>query len=87
MNASALWLALVAYVALAFPAQLRHYGANVVLVCEAGPPPGPRDLVAILAAAPGNVGLLRDAATYRLELLRGRVPMRYRRIVTRAPGT
>ena len=73
-------------VALAFPAQLRHYGANVVLVCEAGPPPGPRALAAMLAAAPGNASLLRDAAGYRLELLRRRVPMRHRRIVTAAEG-
>lgn len=73
-------------VALAFPAQLRHYGANVALVCEAGPPPRLRDLAAMLAAAPGNATLLRDAAAYRLELLRRRVPMRHRRIVTAAAG-
>ena len=30
--------------------------------------------------------LLRDAASYRLELLRGRVALRYRRIVVRAEG-
>lgn len=74
-------------VALAFPAQLRHYGANVVLVCEAGPPPNPRSLAGLLAAAPGNVPLLRDAAMYRWQLLRARVPMRHRRIVVRAEGT
>jgi D-hydroxyproline dehydrogenase subunit alpha len=74
-------------VALAFPAQLHHYGANVVLVCEAGPAPGPRDLMAMSAAAPGNLTLLLDAARYRLELLRARVPLRYRRIVVRAEGS
>jgi len=72
--------------ALAFPAQLRHYGANVVLALEAGPRPGPRDVARIAAAARGNTPLLRDAALYRLELLRARVPMRYRRIVVRAEG-
>jgi len=73
-------------VALAFPAQLHHYGANVVLVCEAGPPPRARALASLLAAAPGNAALLRDAARYRFELLRARVPMRHRRIVVRAEG-
>ena len=73
-------------VALAFPAQLHHLGADVALVCEAGPAPGARDVAAILAAAPGNTSLLRDAAAYRAELLRARVPLRYGRIVVRAEG-
>ena len=72
--------------ALAFPAQLRHYGANVVLVLEAGPAPGPRALLRLAAAAPGNTELLRDAAGYRSALLRARTPLRYRRIVVRAEG-
>jgi NADPH-dependent 2,4-dienoyl-CoA reductase/sulfur reductase-like enzyme len=72
--------------ALAFPAQLRSYGANVTLVLEAGPPPGPRDLLRMAAAAPGNGELLRDAASYRATLLRSRTPLRYRRIVVRAEG-
>jgi D-hydroxyproline dehydrogenase subunit alpha len=73
-------------VALAFPAQLHHYGANVVLVCEAGPAPGPRALAALLGAARGNTDLLADAARYRLGLLRARAPMRHRRIVVAAEG-
>jgi len=72
--------------ALAFPAQLHHYGANVVLALEAGRSPGPRDLLRLAAAARGNLGLLRDAAGYRAQLLRGRVPLRYGRIVVRAEG-
>ena len=72
--------------ALAFPAQLRGYGANVELVLEAGPAPGPRDVLRLLAAARGNVPLLRDAVAYRTRLLRDRVPLRYRRIVVRAEG-
>jgi D-hydroxyproline dehydrogenase subunit alpha len=72
--------------ALAFPAQLRGYGANVTLVLEAGPPPRPRDLLRMAAAAPGNSELLRDAASYRARLLRSRTPLRYRRIVVRAEG-
>jgi NADPH-dependent 2,4-dienoyl-CoA reductase/sulfur reductase-like enzyme len=72
--------------ALAFPAQLRGYGANVELVLEAGPPPRAADVARMLAAARGNVGLLRDALRYRAALLRARVPLRYRRIVVRADG-
>ena len=51
--------------ALAFPAQLRHYGVNVVLVLEAGPPPGPRSLLGLLPGRSGQPALLRDAASYR----------------------
>ena len=72
--------------ALAFPAQLRHYGVNVVLALEAGPAPGPRSLLGLLSAAPGNLALLRDGAAYRLQLLRHGVPLRYRRMVVRADG-
>ena len=72
--------------ALAFPAQLQHYGVNVVGALEAGPAPGAADVLRLAAAAPGNVPLLRDALRYRAELLRGRVRLRYRRIVVRAEG-
>lgn len=72
--------------ALAFPAQLRGYGANVTLVLDAGPSPGPRDAARLLGAARGNITLLRDALAYRAALLRARVPLRYGRIVLRAEG-
>ena len=72
--------------ALAFPAQLRGYGANVSLVLEAGPAPGPGDVLRLLGAARGNATLLRDAIAYRTKLIRARVPLRYRRIVLRAEG-
>lgn len=72
--------------ALAFPAQLHGYGADVALVLESGPPPGPRDVAAMALATRGNAHLLRDAVGYRAQLLRGRVPLRYRRIVVRAEG-
>jgi thioredoxin reductase len=74
-------------VALAFPAQLHKQGANIALVCEAGPPPRPGDIVAMLAAARGNVTLLRDATRYRLELARARIPLHYRRIIVAAEGS
>jgi thioredoxin reductase len=73
--------------ALAFPAQLRHYGVNVGLVLEAGPPPGPRAVLGLARAAAGNAELLRDAASYRWQLARYRVPLRYRRMVVAAEGT
>lgn len=72
--------------ALAFPAQLHHYGANVVAALEAGPPPALRDAASLAAAAVGNVHLLRDAVQYRTELLRARIPLHYGRIVVAAEG-
>ena len=72
--------------ALAFPAQLHHYGATVVLALEAGSSPSPLDAVRLAAASRGNLGLLRDAIAYRSQLLRGGVPLRYGRIVVRAEG-
>ena len=51
--------------ALAFPAQLHHYGVNVVGALEAGPAPGAADVLRLAVAAPGNVPLLRDALRYR----------------------
>jgi len=72
--------------ALAFPAQLHHYGANVLVALEAGPGPGVRDVLRLGASARGNAGLLRDAISYRSQLMRARVPLRYGRIVVRAEG-
>jgi thioredoxin reductase len=72
--------------ALAFPAQLRHFGVNVVLALEAGPQPGPGAALRLLRAARGNAELLRDGLSYRRQLARGRVPLRYGRIVVAAEG-
>lgn len=73
--------------ALAFPAQLRHYGVNVALVLEAGPAPGPRSVLSLARAARGNAELLRDALSYRWQLARHRVPLRYGRIIVAAEGS
>lgn len=73
-------------VALAFPAQLAHYGAAIVEALEAGPAPRAADLVRLARAARGNTALLRDAARYRALLLRHRVPLRYGRMIVRAEG-
>lgn len=73
-------------VALAFPAQLAHYGAQIIEALESGPAPRLGDIVRLARAARGNVDLLRDAARYRALLLRHRVPLRYGRMVVRAEG-
>lgn len=72
--------------ALAFPAQIKNYGANVVLVLESGRGPRVSDLPSLLRAIPGNIHLLRDAAKYRWGLLRKRVPMRYQRMIIQVGG-
>jgi glycine/D-amino acid oxidase-like deaminating enzyme/bacterioferritin-associated ferredoxin len=73
-------------VALAFPAQLAGYGANIVAALEAGPAPSVPDLAKIGLSSPGNVGLLMDAAKYQAALFRHRIPLKYRRMVIRAEG-
>jgi len=72
--------------ALAFPAQLRHMGVNVLLALEAGPMPRVVDLARLLAVGWGNSALLYDALSYRAQLFKGRVPLRYQRVVVRAEG-
>ncbi|MDA8317275.1 MAG: FAD-dependent oxidoreductase [Actinomycetota bacterium] len=72
--------------ALAFPAQLRHLGVNVVLALEAGPAPRVVPVARLLAAGWGNAALLRDALSYRAQLLGAHVPLRYQRIIVRAEG-
>ncbi|CAB4922484.1 unannotated protein [freshwater metagenome] len=74
-------------VALAFPAQLAGYGANIVEVLDAGPFPRAADVLAIARARRGNRTLLTDAYRYRTGLLKHRIPLRYGRIVVRAEGT
>jgi len=70
--------------ALAFSAQLREYGANIVEVVEAAPRPGPLALAKL--AIDGDPAILRDAATYRAQLLFGRVPFCYSTIIVRVEG-
>lgn len=72
--------------ALAFPAQLKSYGANVILALEAARSPRFSDFVRLALAAPGNLRLLLDAVKYRWTLARYRVPMRYRRIIIKVGG-
>lgn len=72
--------------ALAFPAQLHGYGANILQALEAGPAPRLGDVARIAAAARGNGPLLRDAIRYRSHLLRHRIPLRYQRMIVRAEG-
>ena len=52
--------------ALAFPAQLRHYGANVLLALEAGPRPGSATSSGSAPQRGATARLLRDAVSYRV---------------------
>ena len=67
-------------VALAFPAQLAHYGADIALVCEAGPRRRLGDVLRIARAARGNHRSAARRRTLPAALLRARVPLRYGRI-------
>jgi thioredoxin reductase len=70
--------------ALAFSAQLRSYGANMVEVAEAAPRPNLGALARLAAA--GDPATLREALQYRLKLLRDRVPLTYGTIIVRVLG-
>ena len=72
--------------ALAFPAQLSGYGANIVGIIEAAPRPGILKSIQIALSVLGNFDLLRDAAKYQLHLISNRIPMHYRRIIVSANG-
>ena len=72
--------------ALAFPAQLSGYGANIVGIIEAAPRPGIFKALHILLAVIGNLDLMRDAAKYQFHLISNRIPMTYRRIIVSANG-
>ena len=72
--------------ALAFPAQLSGYGANIVGIIEAAPRPGILKSIRIALSVLGNFDLLRDAAKYQFHLISSRIPMNYRRIIVSANG-
>jgi NADPH-dependent 2,4-dienoyl-CoA reductase/sulfur reductase-like enzyme len=72
--------------ALAFPAQLSGYGANIVGIIEAAPRPGIFKALRILLAVIGNLDLMRDAAKYQIHLISNRIPMAYGRIIVSANG-
>lgn len=70
--------------ALAFSAQLRDYGANIVEVVEAAPRPSLLSLAKL--AIDADPAILRDAAKYRAQLFRARVPFSYATIIVSAEG-
>lgn len=72
--------------ALAFPAQLKKYGANVIMALEAGRAPGIVVLPRLLLASSGNTRLLMDALKYRWTLITHRVPIHYKRIIVEVGG-
>jgi hypothetical protein len=73
--------------ALAFPAQLSGYGANIIGITEAAPRPGIFKSIRIALSVVGNFDLLRDAAKYQFHLISNRIPMRYRSIIVSANGS
>ena len=72
--------------ALAFPAQLSGYGANIIGITEAAPRPGIFKSIRIALSVIGNFDLLRDAAKYQFHLISNRIPMKYRSIIVSANG-
>ena len=72
--------------ALAFPAQLKKYGANIVMALEAGRAPGIAVIVRLIFASPRNGRLLLDALKYRWFLVAHRVPIQYKRIILEVGG-
>lgn len=70
--------------ALAFSAQLREYGANIVEVAEAAPAPSLADYAEL--ALNGEPSVLGDAARYRMQLSAQRVPFNYATIIVRVEG-
>ena len=72
--------------ALAFPAQLSAYGANIIGIVEAAPRPGILKSIRIALSVIGNFDLLRDAAKYQFHLISNRIPMKYRSIIVSANG-
>ena len=70
--------------ALAFSAQLREYGANIVEVTEAAPAPSLLDYAQL--ALNGEPSVLMDAARYRAQLMLDRVPLSYATIIVRVEG-
>ena len=70
--------------ALAFSAQLREYGANIVEVAEAARHPKLSDFVQL--AFNGDPSVLMDAVRYRTRLMLDRVPFSYATIIVRVEG-
>ena len=70
--------------ALAFSAQLREYGANIVEVVEAASRPGLADFMQLTLN--GDPSVLMDAARYRARLMLDRVAFSYSTMIVRVEG-
>jgi thioredoxin reductase len=70
--------------ALAFSAQLRDYGANIVEVAEAAPRPRLTDYMQLILH--GDPAVMMEAASYRARLMLDRVPFSYSTVIVRAEG-
>lgn len=73
--------------ALAFPAQMAELGAPVKIVLEAAKLPSISALLRLAFSLRGNLDLIRDAIKYRIQLIKHRIPFKYRTIVIAAHGT
>ncbi len=71
---------------LSFAAELRQYGANVVMLTEACPRPTAAAALRLLGAAPGNTSSLAEGLRYLWSLRRQRVPVRWSTMISRAEG-
>jgi len=70
--------------ALAFSAQLKALGANIVEVAEAARSPSPLSLAKLVID--GNPSTMMDAARYRTRLMTSGVPFSYSTIIVRVEG-
>ncbi|HLJ61900.1 MAG TPA: FAD-dependent oxidoreductase [bacterium] len=71
---------------LSFAAELKHYGANVIMLTEACRRPTVAAIWRLLWASPGNAASLRDGLAYLTALKTHRIPVRWSTIVSRAEG-
>ncbi len=71
---------------LSFAAELKHYGANVIMVTEACRRPTAAAVWGLFRASPGNWASLREGIAYLAALHAHGVPLRWSTMIRRAEG-
>jgi len=71
---------------LSFAAELKHHGANVIMLTEACRRPTAASVLRLLCASPGNTSSLAEGLKYLWSLRRQRVPVRWSTMISRAEG-
>jgi len=71
---------------LAFAAELKHHGANVIMLTEACRRPTVASILRLLQASPGNTSSLVEGLQYLGYLRAHRVPVRWSTMICRAEG-